>query len=529
MRTLGSLPGPRGWPVLGNLPQIKSTRLHLQLENWAQEFGPFFRLKLGPRHVLVVADHQATASVLRDRPDGFRRTERLQEIGLEMGIQPGLFGVNGEMWKRQRRMVMAGFDPAHVRRYHPALAKVAGRLQTRWTLAAQQEQTIDLQADLMRFTVDAIAGLAFGAEVKTLDSDDDVIQRHLDKIFPTLFKRMLSPLPVWRWWRTPAVRALERSMAEVNLAVDGFIQQARQRLVANPALRQRPGNLLEAMIVAADEEDSGMDDAQVAGNVLTMLLAGEDTTANTLAWMIDLLWQHPAALARATSEVRGLLDNAAASADSATSACAVPALPLLRPLDQSLNQSLDQSSDQSLERSLELSLEQLGELHFIEACAHETMRLRPVAPIIAVQALRDVVVGDVQVLAGTVLINVMRHESVSDAHLPRALQFEPERWLADGGSQGQLQAQAQASAAKRVSMPFGAGPRICPGRYLALLEMKMAMCTLLGHFDILEVSTADGMPAQERLQLAMMPVGLRMRLKARAPAVPAPASASALA
>jgi cytochrome P450 len=475
-RSLSQLPGPRGWPVLGNLPQIKSTSLHLQLENWAHEFGPFFRLQFGRRQVLVVADHQATASVLRDRPDGFRRTERLQEIGLEMGVQPGLFGVNGDMWRRQRRMVMAGFDPAHVRRYHPALTKVAGRLQTRWTLAAQQNKSIDLQADLMRFTVDAIAGLAFGAEVKTLDSDDDIIQQHLDKIFPTLFKRMLSPLPVWRWWRTPAVRALERSMAEVNTAVEGFIQQARQRLLADPGLRQSPGNLLEAMIVAADEKDSGIDDAQVAGNVLTMLLAGEDTTANTLAWMIDLLWQHPAALARATAEVRGLLDRAAAASASALHAP---------------------------------SLEQLDGLHFIEACAHETMRLRPVAPIIAVQALRDVVVGDVQVPTGTVLINVMRRDSVSDAHLPRASEFDPERWLVDGGPQ------AQATAAKRVSMPFGAGPRICPGRYLALLEMKMAMCTLLGHFDISDVSTANGQPAPERLQLSMMPVGLRMRLSTR--------------
>jgi cytochrome P450 len=493
-RSLNQLPGPRGWPVLGNLPQIKSDRLHLQLENWAQEFGPFFRLQFGRRPVLVVADHQATAAVLRDRPDGFRRTERLQEIGLEMGVQPGLFGVNGDMWRRQRRMVMAGFDPAHVRRYHPALTKVAGRLQTRWMLAAQQDRVIDLQADLMRFTVDAIAGLAFGAEVKTLDSDDDIIQRHLDKIFPTLFKRMLSPLPIWRWWRTPAVRALERSMAEVNTAVEGFIQQARQRFLAEPSLRQSPSNLLEAMIVAADEKDSGIDDAQVAGNVLTMLLAGEDTTANTLAWMIDLLWQHPDALARATAEVRGLLDA------TPTSASAAPA------------SSLAPSLEPYLELSLQLSLEQLGELHFIEACAHETMRLRPVAPIIAVQALRDTVVGDVQVPAGTVLINVMRRDSVSDAHLPRASQFEPERWLADGGPQ------AQATAAKRVSMPFGAGPRICPGRYLALLEMKMAMCTLLGHFDISDVSTADGQPAPERLQLSMMPVGLRMRLRARATA-----------
>ena len=78
---------------------------------------------------------------------------------------------------------------------------------------------------------------------------------------------------------------------------------------------------------------------------------------------------------------------------------------------------------------------------------------------------------------------------------------------------------AAASSAKRLSMPFGAGPRICPGRYLALLESKLAIAVLLGNFDIKEVSTADGREPRELLQLAMGPVGLRLRLQERATAV----------
>ena len=64
-------------------------------------------------------------------------------------------------------------------------------------------------------------------------------------------------------------------------------------------------------------------------------------------------------------------------------------------------------------------------------------------------------------------------------------------------------------------MPFGAGPRICPGRYLALLEMKMAMATLLGRFDIADVATADGAEPREQLSFTMAPVGLRLRLRER--------------
>ncbi len=473
LRRIQDLPGPRGLPVLGNLLQIETPRMHQQLEAWCAEFGPFYKLKLGSRLILVVGDHAATAATLRDRPDGYRRTARMEQVGVEMGLLPGVFGANGDAWKRQRRMVMAGFDPAHVRRYHPALVSVSQRLAARWQHAAQQGTAIDLQADLMRYTVDAIAGLAFGAEVTTLDSDGDIIQQHLDKIFPALFHRMMSPLPIWRWVRTPAVRQLETSLVAVKTAVQGFITAARARLHADPMLRSAPRNLLEAMLVAADEADSGIDDLQVAGNVLTMLLAGEDTTANTLAWMIDLLWRHPASLARAVDEVRRVVAN--------------PAEP---------------------------TLEELARLDFVEACAHETMRLKPVAPIIGLQALRDTVVGDVRLPAGGVIINLMRRDSVSDQHLPRAASFEPERWLADGSPGAVAHA---ASAVKRVSMPFGAGPRICPGRYLALLEMKMAMVVLLGRFDIESVGTASGEPAAEKLSFTMMPVGLALRLRERVP------------
>jgi hypothetical protein len=126
------------------------------------------------------------------------------------------------------------------------------RLERRWRQAAQSGAVIDLQADLMRDTVDAIAGLAFGADVNTLESDDDVIQRHLNQIFPALARRSLAALPTWRWIRLPADRRLAHSVDHVRRAIDGFVAQARQRLRDDSALRSRPSNLLESMIVAAD-------------------------------------------------------------------------------------------------------------------------------------------------------------------------------------------------------------------------------------------------------------------------------------
>ena len=462
LRRIADLPGPKGLPLLGNALQFRSPSLHLELEAWAAQYGSYYQLRAAGRRILVVSDHQVVASVLRDRPAAFSRTARLREIGQEMGLQPGVFSAEGEDWMRQRRMVMAGFDPGHVRAYYPALVKVAQRLVTRWTQAAHRQETIVLQSDLMRYTVDTIAGLAFGAEVDTLGADGDVIQQHLDKVFPALFRRITAPIPLWRIFPSRADRALVRSMVEVNKAVDNFIAQARLQMQAEPQRYTQPQNLLEAMLAAADRPDSGLSDAQVAGNVMTMLLAGEDTTANTIAWMIYLLWTHPEALAKACDEVRSKVRD-----------CQQP------------------------------SMDEVADLEFIEACIHETMRLKPVGPQLPLQANADVLVGDVQVPRGTIVINLLRRDSVREDLVPRASRFEPERWLQSD------------NPAKRSSTPFGAGPRICPGRYLAMLEMKIAMTVLLGHFDIDYVGTADGRPPQERLSFAMMPVVLQMRLRTR--------------
>ena len=468
LRRWADLPGPRGLPLLGNALQLNRSRVHQQFEALAREYGPVYRLKVGSRRAVVVANHEWVAQTLRDRPDGFRRSSKLEEVGQEMGLERGLFAANGDAWQAQRRMVMAGFDPAHVKAYFPSLVRVTRRLHGRWLRAAHSGASIDLQSDLMRFTVDAICGLAFGADVNTLESDEGVIQRHLDQIFPALFRRTFAVFPYWRYLRLPRDRRLDRSVIEVNHAIRGFIAQARARMQADPALHAQPGNLLEAMIAAADLGDSGVDDHDVAGNVLTMLLAGEDTTANTLAWMIDLLWRNPGALADAQQEVR----RQAGDLDAFTP-------------------------------------QRMATLDFVEACAHETMRLKPVAPFNVVQALHDTRIGDLYLPEGAVVILLMRHDSVDPALVGEAGAFQPGRWLLDGGP-GQA-----ASAVKRISMPFGAGPRICPGRYLALLEMKMAMAMLLGQFEIDSVSTPDGREPRERMAFTMVPVGLRMRLRVR--------------
>jgi cytochrome P450 len=465
LRQIEDLPGPRGWPLFGNLPQVRMRRIHQDMEAWTRKCGPFFRVRLGRIKLLVVADHRAINAILRDRPEGFRRGSRLYEVVTEMGSTPGLFVAEGEAWRNQRRMVMASFAAGNVRAYFPALRRVALRLRARWQKAALADAPIDLQADLKRYTVDIIAGLAFGSEVNTLDSGEDVIQHHLDIVLAGIFRRAMSPVNYWRWFKLPADRRLERSNAVLSAAIDAFVTKARARMADNPDLREHPNNLLEAMIAAADSGDAGVDDRDVVSNVSTMLLAGEDTTANTLAWLIYLLHRNPRAWRLAKEEVARVAPDPA-----------------------------------------NLTLEQIEALTYVDACANEAMRLKPVAPFVGLEALRDTTVADIHVPARTTVWCVLRHDSLDEGYCPNPGAFEPERWLGDGA------APASTAALRRVTMPFGSGPRLCPGRYLALLEIKLAMATLLGCFDIKSLGAPGGGEAREIMSFTMNPVGLRMRL-----------------
>ncbi len=477
LRDILDLPHPPMWPIVGNALQINKPTIHQDFERWARQFGKLFRVRFGKRHLLVVADHALLAEVMRDRPNGWQRNPQSRMIGKEMGLPAGVFSAEGEAWRNQRRIVMASFAPGHIRQYFPQMTKVTARLQSRWRKAAQSGAGLALQPELMRYTVDTIAGLALGEDINTLEADDEIIQQHLDKVLPSIFRRALSSMPYWRWFKTKADRELATSVEIINQEIARFVAQARQQIADEPGLREKPRNLLQAMLVAADapgESTSGaapFDDAAIAGNVLTMLLAGEDTTANTVAWLIYLLHRRPASLERLTAEILQTLGDARGKPEAFTP-------------------------------------ELMDSMPYLDACINEAMRLKPVAPFISLQALQDTQIADVKVPKGTLIWGVMRHDSVSEPYFQRPDAFEPERWIAE-------EASGAHSSAKRVAMPFGAGPRVCPGRYLALLEMKMSMSMLLSSFTIASVSTPDGGEAKEGMYFTMSPQGLTLRLANR--------------
>jgi len=471
-RTIADLPGPRGLPLLGNLHQVRASRLHLTQEEWCQRYGPIFRYDLGRERFVCIAELDAINDVLRNRPHGFKRGGEVQRRFEEFGFQ-GLFSEEGDIWKGQRRLVVTALNSNKLQRYFGVLRTANERLHRRFADAARREEVLDIDAELMRYTVDITTVLAFGQDLNTIEHGNGELQRHIQHAFDMLFRRMLVPIPYWRWVKLPADRALDRSLVALHRAAEGFVERARRQLDANPELAEEPENLLQGML-AAQHREGKFSDREIIGNAITLLLAGEDTTAHSMAWTLWFLATRPESQERWREEALDALDG----------------------------------------ELVPTAYESVEQLPFGEAALREAMRLKPVAPWTGFDAIEETTIMGVHIPKGTKLVVLLRQASLHDSGIERATEFDPDRWLAD-----------ETAPDQSAFLAFGAGPRFCPGRNLAFLEAKAALATIAASFE-LELDETAG-PAIEHQGFTMGPRNLRIRLRQIAAAPERPLAGSA--
>ena len=137
VRSLADLPSPRGVPLLGNALQLDPKRMHLVLEKWCQAFGPAYTIGLGPKKVFVCSDPDLLQTALRERPERYRRFSPIESVISEMGSN-GVFSVEGEAWRPQRRLIMQALASTHFRTFFPLLQAITDRLCRHWQRAAAQ-------------------------------------------------------------------------------------------------------------------------------------------------------------------------------------------------------------------------------------------------------------------------------------------------------------------------------------------------------------------------------------------------------
>jgi len=439
-------------------------RLHTVLENWAGTYGTFYKFQIAHKTVVAISDTHLINEVLRKRPAAYRRFASIEPVLSEMGIN-GVFSAEGEKWIRQRRTAMQALNAAHLKNFFPTLVKVTERLQKRWNRAIAEGVAIDVQEDLMRYTIDVTSNLAFGYDVNTLEGKGGDIQRHLEKVFPMVNRRINAPFPYWHFVTFPADRALKEALVAIRQALAEFIAHSRAQIARYPELATQPTNFLEAMLATQGIGEEAITDEEIFGNVLTMLIGGEDSTAATMAWMLHFFAEYPEVQARIQQEVDDALGDATMLKD-------------IRDAEQ---------------------------LSYLEAVAFETMRLKSVFPILFLGTNKDVELGGVHIPEGTAIFLLTRKCGMQEHEFAAADQFRPERWLAEGCPEG--------AHNPKAFVPFGAGPRFCPGRNLALLEMKSAIAMLCRSFSVTKLVEAT--PTQEQFGFLMAPKNLPISLSLR--------------
>jgi len=458
-RSINDLPEPPTLPLLGNLHQTwRIDRAHLVVEGWSDRYSPIFKFHVGRRLTVVISDVEEINRVLRERPSGYRRWREIEQSFQEIGF-PGVFSVEGEDWRRQRRLAVTALNSNHLHRHFHVIRTATERLHRRLTEAARDRRSIDLSGEFTSYAVDVTSTLAFGHDLNTLEKGENELQHHIQKVFTMLNFRIFFPFQYWRWFQLPVDRRLNRSLVILNQAVTDFIEQARARMRDRPELFEEPENFLEAML-AAQREDRAFTDEEIVGNTFALLLAGEDTTAHTMAWTSWFLAQHDDIQARWAQEALGVL------------------------------------GDQRLLTEHEL----VSRFSYGEAVLRESMRLKSVANGVTVEPLVDTTICDTHIPAGTRLILQTRHAGRS----ANGAEYDPERWLDDGERQ---------TPDQKTFLAFGAGPRFCPGRNLAFLESKTAMAMIARNFEI-ELDSTGG-PVTERFAFTTIPKGLRVRLRPR--------------
>ncbi len=409
-------PGPKGLPFLGNLLDFSRDVLRYYGE-WAQQYGDIVALRLGtwPAVLLNHSDY-AEYVLVKNHRNFIKFPFFFRHVGAIFG--QGLLTSEGEVWQRQRRLMAPAFHAQRLAGYGDTMVRYSERMLESW----QPGDVRDVHAEMMALTLRIAAKTLFDA-----DTDEDVAE--IGQAFDAVAEEIAVRIP--RLFRipdavpTPGNVRYRRGVRRIDRLVTRIIQGRRQ----HPGDR---GDLLSMLMAARDDEGQSMTDRQLRDEVITLLLAGHETTALALSWTWHLLSQHPDADATLAAELRDVLGGRAPS---------VSDLPNLR---------------------------------FTEQAVTEAIRLYPPAWGFGRQAIADCEIGGYAIPAGTTIIISPWVLHRDPRHFERPTEFRPERWSGDLARQ----------LPRFAYIPFGGGPRICIGNRFAMMESVLILATAAQRFRL---------------------------------------------
>jgi cytochrome P450 len=424
--------------------------LEFNLNN-ARQFGDVAYYHVGPLKVYQLNHPDLARQILVEQPEKFHKPQLVKRaFGPFAGN--GLLTSDGALWRQQRKLMQPAFHHRHVASY----ADVMISHTTAMLEAFQDGEVREITKEMMTLTLGVVVKSLFGSDI-TRDADD--IGALMTAVLDAANQRLNSAWQVPDWVPTRRNLREKRALAKLDAVIQDLIRARR-------ASSEARSDLLSILLTAVDEDSGvGMSDRQLRDEMMTLFLAGHETTANALTWTWYLLSRCPDVEARLVEELERVLAGRTPT------------------------------------------VADMQSLPYTEMVVRESMRLYPPAPGFTREPIEDVNIGGWDVPKGS-LVSVITYALHRD---PRFFSnpetFDPDRFAA--GWEDRIPRYAY--------LPFGGGPRVCIGNGFAMMEARLILATVAQRYKLsLE-------PGQKIVPMQLVTVrpkyGLRMKLARRRPLV----------
>ena len=426
MRTIDQAPGPAGHFLVGNLPEFGHDPLAF-FTRCAHEYGDVVGFRL-PNFTCCLLNHPSLIEqVLVNEHRNFTK-HRFFWRHVTSIFGNGLLTAEGESWIRKRRMLQPGFHRERIEAYAEQAVTEAERMLGSW----RDTETRDVHHDMMQLTSRTMAACLFGADLAERFGDlYSVVEDAFGEAIARYSSLFRAPVAI----PTPANIRYRRALRRLNETVHGMIREWKSG-------GQNPNDLLSTILDAGAPEEGRSLENQSRDEVVTLFLAGYETTALTLSWTWHLLSEHPEADRKLAAEIRTVLDGR-------------------RP-----------------------TVSDLSKFRYAEMVIMESMRLYPPAYAIGREALRDCEIGGYTVPAGTTLFLSQWVTQRDSRYFDEPEKFIPERWTMDFAR----------NLPKYAYFPFGGGQRLCIGSSFALVETLLLLVTMAQEFRLARVPSHSVTP-----------------------------------
>lgn len=437
------IPGPRGLPWIGSFLDARRDILGL-LAGGVERHGPTVRFRMGPFRLVLINRPEDVRHVLVQNRDNYRKSPSYEILKTVLGN--GLITSEGDFWKRQRKLAQPAFHHQSLAGFADTMGRLSAELAADWR---RTPGVRDIHGEMMHVTLRIVGHTLMSTE---LGDDAGDIRAALDVVlaFANEIEQFLF-LP--EWLPTPGKIRARRAIESLDKIVYRLIRERRRA--------ESPGTDLLGMLMAATDDGDQMTDQQLRDELITLILAGHETTANALTFTFLLLARHPEINARLRAE-----------------------------LDEVLGDRLP-------------TLEDLKSLSYTEQVIREAMRIYPPVWMIERIAVDPDELGGYHVPAGH-LIGISPWTLHRDPEVyPDPARFDPERFT-----------EAAVAERNRYSyLPFGGGQRTCIGNAFAIMEAKIILATLASRVD---VELADKRRIELEPSITLRPKrGLRLALSPR--------------